>query len=229
MMQPLARRLRAVALPLALALLPGACSALCGAEEERTVVVQSDRSVTVTRGPGGAGQPMALEGTSHAGAGQQAFEDTWAAVTRGASLGGGVAITASTVRMPSDTSTLLVAVALVLPTPLREGARYSVGGTFAPPSATDMPMYWSVWGSRPLPGANQAAVSLRSFNYLSVGMQTLNNFIATGATGTVEVTDRFDEGFSLLVDITTTDGSGRTVRIQGPLRVEGQRYTPPCT
>lgn len=227
-------RRAAAALALLLAAAAGGC-VFCGATEERTVGAMSDRTLTLSREPGGATEEIAMEGRAgvrEAGGGA-AFEGLWDAVARGAPAPGGqgIALTLASTRMPGDTSTLLAAMVLVVPTPLAKGARYPIRGALPPPGATEMPMYWSVWGPRPLaaPGVGQAA--LRVFHYQSAGMVVRDDFVATGAEGSIEVVERWGHSDALLLrlDLLATDGTGRSVRLRGDVRVTAERYTPPCT
>jgi hypothetical protein len=158
------------------------------------------------------------------------FEPAWDAVTKGNTSADAVAFTLSG-GTPADAQgvTVLTALVLVLPTPLQVGRRYAVGAAIAPPSETDMPMYWSVWGPRSTTRADQADVALRVFDYHTIGMRVENDFIARIATGTVDVVRRVDNSLELRVDITATDAAGRVLRLHGDVDVRAERYTPPAT
>ena len=201
--------------------------AACG-EEEKSLVTHG--TFTVER-PFATAATVEVEGRwfdSNASSSQ--FEPAWEAVTRGSSSAEAIALTLSGgTAANAQGMTVLTAFVVVLPTPLRAGQRYTIGTAIAPPSETDMPMYWHVWGPRAVTRAGEADVALRVFDYQTIGMRVENDFIARVATGTIEVLRRGEDLVELRVDVTAHDAAGRMLRLHGDFEVRAERYTPPAT
>jgi hypothetical protein len=215
-------------------LLWGACVALlggcnlselvCGAEEQRAVTVNTDPTLAYTRAGGAAPGPLTLIGrVTDFEVGESAFGELFAAVDRGASLGKGVVLP-----MAGDDPVAggTVVLYLALPTPLRSGTTIPVGGAFQVPLG-DAGL--GAAASRRLADPARAEVAFRTGTYHFPPPEWRTTFVATGASGTVRVTGRYDNGFPLQLDLTLTDASGRTVRLQGRAGAFSERYTPPCT
>jgi hypothetical protein len=220
---PAGRRRRshaAAALLAAVALLATGCG-----REERTLSVMG--SATVAR-EGLAGETVRLEGRiSDTQLGPE-FSDAWAAVTRGATPYPALMLTVTDAwDGAADRSDLVMGLVLAVPTPLRPGAVYPIGGAFAPPSG--MPMYWRAWGRRDVAVPGVAEVALRTFDYRRVGMRVENDFVAAAASGAVQVVSAGREQVVLRIDIVATDAAGRRVVLQGELDIRPERYTPPIT
>jgi hypothetical protein len=201
--------------------------AACG-EEEKSLVTHG--TFTVER-PFATAAIVEAEGRwfdSNASAAQ--FEPAWNEITRGSSSAQAIALTLSGGTDPNAQGmTVLTALAVVVPTPLRAGQRYTIGSAIAPPSETDMPMYWQVWGARAVTRTGEADVALRVFDYQTVGMRVENDFIARVATGTIDVLRRGEDLVELRVDVTAHDATGRMLRLHGNFEVRAERYTPPAT
>jgi hypothetical protein len=160
------------------------------------------------------------------------FKAVWDAVSRTGS-GDGTRGVALTLAGGSDTDpagvSVLTGMVLVIPLPLARNASYPVTRTNPPPSATDMPMYWERWGEHALAQPGEAEIALRVFDYHTIGMQTHNDFIATGVTGTVRVLSRQGEHVEFRLDITATDAAGSQLVLRGDFSAAAERYTPPIT
>jgi hypothetical protein len=206
----------------ALLLAPG-----CG-REERTVNVRG--SFHVERD---AGRPdvVGLEGRAyHPRISEESFRFTWDAVNGRGSAGGtvGVMLTLSGGGSADAAGVaVLTGMMLAVPLPLTAGATYPVTGTFPPPGAAYMPMYWEGWGERRLVRAGEGEVALRVFDYHTIGMRVENEFIATAVNGTVQVTARYGDQVELRLDITASDAAGRQLRLHGDFTASNERYTPP--
>lgn len=200
--------------------------AACGGEEQRSLNFRA--ALTVLRDGGEI--PLAMEGRLYEGlVSGPAFEDAWDVFTRGTAPYEGIAVTLGSTSTPGEEGSPLTAgLVLVLPTPLREGTRYAIGGAVPPPTS-ELPMYWSTWGQRALGDPDQAKVALRIFDYRAVGMRIENDFAATGATGTIEVVNRSKDYLELRLDVTATDAAGQTIRLRGDMSVAAERYTPPIS
>jgi hypothetical protein len=158
-----------------------------------------------------------------------AFRRIWDAVAEGEQPFEALALTLSGGGEASgDGIALLAGMMIVLPLPLRLGASWVVTSTRTPPQGSpDMPTYWSVWGGRALRQAGEAELALRLFDYHTAGMLKEHDFIATGVTGTVVVTARYDELWELTMDLMATSDDGRMATIRGDMRLSAERYTPP--
>lgn len=199
--------------------------AACGGREERSLNAYG----TLTLERGTAQVDVLMQGRIHdVHFPQGQFDDAWAAVTRGAAPWDALMITAiNTVLEPRGETDLTVALILAAPLPLVRGASYDIGAAFAPPAG--MPLYWNAWGRRELARDGVGEVALRVFDYRPVGMEILNDFVATAATGTIEVTTATRDQVILRLDISATNAGGETVRLYGDLDLRGERYTPPIT
>lgn len=198
----------------------------CG-REERTVNVRG--SFQLERD---AGRPdvVGLEGRAYQPRiPEESFRFTWDAVNgRGGGDTFGVMLTLAGGSDTNDAGVaVLTGMMLVVPLPLVAGASYAVTGTFPPPGSNYMPMAWEGWGERRLVRAGEGEVSLRIFDYHTIGMRVENEFIATAVTGTVEVTARYSDQAELRLDITATNAEGRQVRLHGDFTASNERYTPP--
>ena len=196
-------------------------------KEERAIVTWAE--LEIVRGDGPA-EPVHLEGRLHeVETGADVFGRIWDAVVDGEQPFEALALTLSGGgESDADGIALLAGMVIVLPTPLRSGASWAVTSTRAPPQGSpDMPIYWSVWGGRALRQAGEAELALRLFDYHTADMLKENDFVATGVTGTVVVTARYDELLELSVDLTATSDDGLVARITGDMRLSAESYTPP--
>lgn len=211
----------ALALGTLIALLPG-CSLICDNEEERRISVGTDPELTYTR-PGGA-----APGTLRLGAsltefelGRTPFNELFRVIDDGAERDGVV------LAVPGDDPSTgeRVALYLALPTPLRRGATFAVGGAFAVPL-----------GGEQLPGASprtladpdRAEVAFHTGTYHFPPPEYRTTFQASSAEGTVRVADRGGEFVTLELDLSLSDESGRVARLRGRVTAQAERYTPPC-
>src|SRR5688572_5302166 len=106
----------------------------CG-EEEKSLVTHG--TFTIER-PFATAATVEIEGRwfdTNASAAQ--FDPAWEAVTRGSSSAQAIAFTlAGGTPANAQGMTVLTALAVVLPTPLQTGRRYTIGAALAPPSET---------------------------------------------------------------------------------------------
>ncbi|CAN5871410.1 hypothetical protein BH23GEM9_BH23GEM9_28740 [soil metagenome] len=153
------------------------------------------------------------------------FDAAWTAVVRGTPSIEALALTTSGGEPDENGVTVLAGLAIVIPTPLTVGAVYPISRTIVPPSG--MPLYWRIWGPRELVTPGQAEISLRVFDYHSIGMRVENEHIAQAAAGTVRVLKREGDEMTLRIDVTTTDAAGKQVMLRGDFTVNPERYTPP--
>jgi len=193
-------------------------------EKQRTINARGE--FTITRATGTA--HLELDGRLYDNAINRAgLDQAWSVITRGTSPYDALAITLTTVGTgDGDPVPLLAGLVLAVPTPLRSGARYPIGYAFPPP-AEPMPMYWSRWGGYDLRLEGTAEIALRSFDYHTVGMRVENEFIATGASGLIEVVDRDDDRVTLRLSLNATDATSGLVILEGELDLWTESYRPP--
>lgn len=192
----------------------------CG-PDERSVLTSAEQGFTVSRGAGPA-EPTTLNGSIFdRQLGPQRFQALWDVFAAGGQPYAGVAITAT-----GGSAGQMVGLVVALPTPVRSGGHVTVAGAFAPP-AEPYVMYWSEWGPHALRTAGQAEIALRVSDFSPTGGVT-NVFVATSATGTIDVTAVEDHAFRLQLDVVATDGTGQTVRLQGPVVVRLQSQSATC-
>lgn len=159
--------------------------------------------------------------------GEREFGDAWDVVTSAASPYDALAVTMSLVGDGSgDPVQFSAALVIALPAPIRRNAHYTIGSAFPPP-VDAMPLYWNRWGRHDLRQEGVAEIALRTFDYRTVGMTIENDFVATDASGFIEVISRGAEIIELRLDLTATNADGARVRLYGDLRITPERYTPP--
>jgi hypothetical protein len=194
--------------------------------EQRTLTVEG--ALVVTRQSGGETQIFELlQRLYDTQLSPTDFERAWDAAFGGDAIGTGLALSASGGGQPAAGVVPLLGLELVLPTPLSRGEVIPVSGTF--PAPQTMPLYWTEFGPHDLAVQGSAAIALRLFDYRSVGLVVEREFIATSASGTIEVVSIGDEHLELQLDITARNAAGEIVRITGPVSVRGERYRPPYT
>lgn len=160
---------------------------------------------------------------------RQSFNDAWAVVTRGAAPYEAIALTLTSVGSgDGDPVPLLAGLVIAIPTPLRSGASHAIGSAFPPPTDL-MPLYWSIWGRRDLAAPATAEIALRTFDYHTVGMTIENEFIATAATGSIQVLRARDDYVDLRLDLTATNAAGDEVHLSGDVSIRAERYRPPIS
>jgi hypothetical protein len=155
----------------------------------------------------------------------QAFEDAWNAALHGNDIGTGVALSMGGQGQEVAGKTPLIGLMIVLPTPFDRGDVIPVSGTFRAP--TTMPLYWTTFGPHPLAAQGTASVALRLFDYRAIGLITERDFLATSATGSIEIVSMSGDQVELEIDITARNDLGETVQLIGPITVRGEKYRPP--
>lgn len=195
----------------------------CGAEEEFAVTVSSVDSLTFTWSDRTLRQQTGGRVTDRetTPAGFRALHDALEGRPHGVN---GVAITLSE-RDPATNQ--MVTLSIAVPAELRRGARYPVGGTYAlPPGEMHGPI---AWGSRTLGSPGHAEVGFNTSSYSFPPPVHTYIYLATGATGWVEVVERGRGWMHLQLSLDFTDADGRVVRVTGRVQAQAERYTPPCT
>jgi hypothetical protein len=193
---------------------------VCG-PDRRSVLTEAESGFTVTRGARTA-EPTTLNSSvqdQQLGTGQ--FQSLWDVFARGRQPYPAVAITAT-----GGSGSQMVGLVLALPTPVRSGQHLAVGAAFPPPDEPYV-MYWSTCGSHPLRTAGQAEIGLRVSDFSPTGGPT-NTFVATTATGTIDVAEVDGHTFRLQLDVVAGDAAGETVRLRGPVVVRLQTEPAVC-
>lgn len=149
------------------------------------------------------------------------FGDVVRVVARGESLGSGQGLSlmwGGGVRSQSETTARLV---LVLPTPLRAGARYPIGGTVPAPVGLHNPDVYggTQYGRRALrrPGEAEAGLFWGYTRFVPPDPFTVEfpEFVAKSASGSVEVVSDRGSELRLRLDMVAADGAGRPLRFVG--------------
>jgi hypothetical protein len=162
------------------------------------------------------------------------FDALWESLIEGSTLpaGQGLAITL-TGRAPGNTQSLSRAV-LILPTPLVRGRQYQITRAFPVPIGMQNP---DVFGTRYLgreplaqSGAGEIAFfyGRREFVQGDPLAHEFAEFIATAASGSVNVSSDAGNELRVQIDVNLTDATGRTLRMAGELRARGQVENNAC-
>jgi hypothetical protein len=217
---PTSRRF-ASALTLLSAVALSAC--ICNADEERAVTVSAPDSLTVTPSGGAARKVEIVTRLTQFDLPGSTFAYVFNSIETAAG-GEGIALTLSGRDATTDELVLLV---LGLPASLRRGDTYQVGGTFRVDAG--VPSDPRLWGPRDLAASDRAEIAFTTARYTFPPAAYTSTFQATGASGTVRITNRQRGWVEMQLDITATDGTGATRRITGRAQANSERYTPPCT
>jgi hypothetical protein len=202
---------------------PG-CPLLCDTDEERSVNVGTGEGLLLARDTGGSPSRVNLQGrVMQLELSEAAFDDLFDIVADGATPYDGVVLPMSG---DDPVTGELVALSLALPTPLRNGARYLVGGAF---DVALGEQGGQAWTPRPLAHPERAEVGLKTGTYTFPPPEYHASYAATQAGGTIDVRRRGDEAVELTLDLVLRDGTGRTFRLTGTATAYAERYTPPCT
>jgi hypothetical protein len=120
----------------------------------------------------------------------------------------------------------LFSLTLAVPATLQRGARYTVGEAFTVPVglSTDP----GAFGGRALRVPGQAEVAFSTSLYSFPPPTNTLTFLATRASGTIEVTARRSESVELLLSLQLTDENGRTATIAGSVQANAERHGPSC-
>ncbi|HEX7239273.1 MAG TPA: hypothetical protein VF263_03325 [Longimicrobiaceae bacterium] len=239
-------RLRALLIPLAALTAAGCDNPLFGCGDWRRVEGEGPLAVSVVAGttppPGdstGRLPPVVGFGAEliedNRGDDPGSFDDVWNAVAGGASFveGQGVALTFHGIVPGRDRTTARMI--LVLPTPLRKGARYPVGRTFPVPIGPRNPdVYRSpYWGRRALRRAGEAEIAMFFGHTRFVApdpfAQEVPEFVAASATGSVEVVEDRGNDLRLRLDLVAADSAGRPLRLGGDLLLRPISEDRQCT
>ncbi len=163
------------------------------------------------------------------------FDEAWDAVAGGASFGEGqgVALTFHGIVPGRDRTTARMI--LILPTPLRKGARYPVRRTFPVPIGLHNPdVYrYPYTGRRALrrPGEAELALFFGHARFVPPDpfAQEIPEFVAASASGSVEVLEDRGNDLRLRLDLGAGDSAGRPLRLGGDVRLRAISEARQCT
>jgi hypothetical protein len=116
---------------------------------------------------------------------------------------------------------------LAIPSELRRGARYQVGGAFG--GANVGRDVRQAWGTRSLRDADRAEVAFSIDAYTFPPPQHTATFVATKAEGTIDVVERGSGWFYAVVSLRMEDADGRVVHVTGQVMAQSESYKPSCT
>jgi hypothetical protein len=120
----------------------------------------------------------------------------------------------------------LFTLTLAIPATLQRGARYTVGEAFTVPVglSTDP----GAFGGRAVRVPGQAEVAFSTSLYSFPPPTHTMTFVATRASGTIEVVARRSESVELLLSLQLTNENGRTATIAGRVQANSESNTPAC-
>lgn len=194
----------------------------CCGSEQRAVTVSAPDSLTVTRN-GSTRKVEIVTRLDETQGSASSFEFVYNTI-EGSRSGEGIALTLSGVDPVSDEVVLLV---LALPVSLRDGDEYPVGATF--PVDAGVPSDPRFWGPHDLeqPGQAETAFTIASYTF-PPGVYDATYRAAT-STGTIRVTDRENGWVRMTLNLAFTDASGVVTTVSGPVQVNSEEYSAPCT
>ncbi len=239
-------RLRALLIPLAALTAAGCDNPLFGCGDVRhvesagTLAVSTVAGTTPPPGDSTGRLPASLSVGAemyeqNRGDAPETFEDTWDAVAGSASFGAGQGLALTFEGVVPGRERTTARMILVLPTPLREGARYPVGRAFPVPIGPHNPDVFRTpyWGRRALraPGEAELALFFGHTRFVAPDpfAQEVPEFVAASATGSVEVLDDGGNDLRLRLDLVAADSAGRPLRLGGEVRVRAVSEERQCT
>lgn len=149
------------------------------------------------------------------------FGDVVGVVARGESLGSGQGLSLMWVGGVRGRDATTARLVLVLPTPLRAGARYPIGGTVPAPVGLHNPdVYgYTQYGRRALrtPGRAEAGLFWGHTRFVPPDPFAVEfpEFAARSTSGSVEVVSDRGSELRLRLDMVAADSAGRPLRFQG--------------